>query len=418
MTEKEESAEQRENPKDPPENGSKGELLGAAKKLPPGKRQLKKQESTFFGRNSMMLGDTKVPLYKQLHLSWTRPPSNCLVIKKYHDSAVLKKFKMMCIWLITVRGLDVYVEEKDFEELQTIKAGDLPRSSSYDNFQSISTKNLDTEFVGLIEKIKVWKIGKDMLNDKIDFIACLGGDGTLLYASSLFQRSVPPIIAFSLGSLGFLTPFDFKEFPTILNKVLKGTLGFTLRNRLESTLWNKGTGESDEDNEDHIIVPESIQVLNEVVIHRGIYSGVCMIDIYCDDFFVTTVIGDGVIVATPTGSTAYAAATGASIVAPSVPCSIITPICPHSLSFRPIMVPLNCILKCKLNNDARGDALISFDGRHRQDFTKNHVVEMSASEYPLPCIDKEGSMQDWFNGLQNTLQWNGRSVAQKPLEKK
>lgn len=143
-----------------------------------------------------------------------------------------------------------------------------------------------------------------------------------------------------------------------------------------------------------------------------------MIDIYCDDFFVTTVIGDGVIVATPTGSTAYAAATGASIVAPSVPCSIITPICPHSLSFRPIMVPLNCILKCKLNNDARGDALISFDGRHRQDFTKNHVVEMSASEYPLPCIDKEGSMQDWFNGLQNTLQWNGRSVAQKPLDKK
>ena len=60
MTEKEESAEQRENSKDPPENGSKGELLGAAKKLPPGKRHLKKQESTFFGRNSMMLGDTKV----------------------------------------------------------------------------------------------------------------------------------------------------------------------------------------------------------------------------------------------------------------------------------------------------------------------------------------------------------------------
>ena len=61
---------------------------------------------------------------------------------------------------IQVRGLDVYVEEKDFEELQTIKAGELPRSSSYDNFQSISTKNLDTEFNGVIEKIKVWKIGK------------------------------------------------------------------------------------------------------------------------------------------------------------------------------------------------------------------------------------------------------------------
>lgn len=381
--------------------------------LPPRPRPLKKTESTFFGRNSMMLGDSKIPLIKQLHLSWTRPPTNCLIIKKFHDSSVFKKFKMMCIWLITNKDLDVYVEDKDFEELQSIKADELPKSASYDNFRNMGDKNLDTEFGGLIDRIKVWKHGKDKLSNKIDFIICLGGDGTLLYASSLFQHSVPPVIAFNLGSLGFLTPFEFKEFPTVLKKVLKGTLGFTLRNRLDTTLWTDSGEEDDEP-----ILPESHQVLNEVVIDRGLYSGVCMVDLYCDDFFVTTVIGDGVIVATPTGSTAYAAATGASIVAPSVPCFIIAPICPHSLSFRPIMVPLNCVLKCKLHEDARGSGLISFDGRHRQDFTKDHVVEISASEFSIPCIDKEGSMPDWFNGLQNTLMWNKRSVTQKPNEKK
>lgn len=378
--------------------------------LPKAKGTLKRMDSTLFGRNSMSVEPTNTPVQRQLHLSWTRAPTNCLVIKKYHDKDVLKKFKMMCIWLIREKELEVYVEEKDMVELQNLKANELPRNQSVDNLRdlTLASSNIDTEFIDLIDHIKVWTDGKDKLNNKIDFVACLGGDGTLLYASSLFQRSVPPVIAFGLGSLGFLTPFDFREFPTVLNKVLKGTLGFTLRNRLDSTLYNVDSESG---------IPESHQVLNEVVIDRGLHSGVCMVDIYCDEHFVTTVIGDGIIVATPTGSTAYAAATGASIVAPAVPCIIIAPICPHSLSFRPIMVPSFVVLKCRLNADARGEGLVSFDGRHRQPFTKEHTLEIQMSEYPVPSIDKDGSMQDWFKGLQHCLQWNGRSAAQKPIDK-
>nr|CAH7738889.1 unnamed protein product [Callosobruchus chinensis] len=174
---------------------------------------------------------------------------------------------------------------------------------------------------------------KDDLTDKIDFIVCLGGDGTLLYASQLFQQSVPPVMAFHLGSLGFLTPFRFDNFQEQVNNVLEGKL---IINSSIFVRADKSNGPQ---------VPTNLLVLNEVVVDRGPSPYLSNIDLFLDGKYITSVQGDGLIVSTPTGSTAYAVAAGASMIHPSVPAIMVTPICPHSLSFRPIVVPAGVELK-------------------------------------------------------------------------
>lgn len=204
---------------------------------------------------------------------------------------------------------------------------------------------------------------------------CLGGDGTLLYASLLFQKSVPPVMAFHLGSLGFLTPFQFDNFQEQVTNVLEGHVALTLRSRLRCMITRKGLSEGvgATSNTEAPMVPEgqmvfnqqppgtattnggqsqyhkqvNILVLNEVVIDRGPSPYLSNIDLYLDGKHITSVQGDGLIVSTPTGSTAYAVAAGASMIHPSVPAIMVTPICPHSLSFRPIVVPAGVELKVR-----------------------------------------------------------------------
>lgn len=213
--------------------------------------------------------------------------------------------------------------------------------------------------------------GKDDLTDRIDFIVCLGGDGTLLYASLLFQKSVPPVMAFHLGSLGFLTPFQFDNFQEQVTNVLEGHVALTLRSRLHCMISRKRLASSGSGclAGDSATIPEgqaefktqatngsqyhkevNVLVLNEVVIDRGPSPYLSNIDLYLDGKHITSVQGDGLIVSTPTGSTAYAVAAGASMIHPSVPAIMVTPICPHSLSFRPIVVPAGVELMVGLNS--------------------------------------------------------------------
>lgn len=181
-------------------------------------------------------------------------------------------------------------------------------------------------------------------------------------------------MAFHLGSLGFLTPFQFDNFQEQVTNVLEGHVALTLRSRLRCMISRKSSLGTDGDSlkGDTPMVPEgqmvfskqpsvaavapttngsqyhkqvNILVLNEVVIDRGPSPYLSNIDLYLDGKHITSVQGDGLIVSTPTGSTAYAVAAGASMIHPSVPAIMVTPICPHSLSFRPIVVPAGVELK-------------------------------------------------------------------------
>ena len=271
-------------------------------------------------------------------LTWNKPPNSVLVIKKILDWRVIQPFIDLVRWLICEKEMTVYVESAVMDDPQLED---------------------EPSFGGFKDKLCTFEDGVDELTDKVDFIICLGGDGTLLYASSLFQQSVPPLMAFHMGSLGFLTPFELDNFQEQVANVLDGHAALTLRSRLRCQIVRQN-----EENTKHTNLH---LVLNELVIDRGPSPYLSNIDLYIDGKHITTVMGDGLIVSTPTGSTAYAVAAGASMIHPSVPAIMLTPICPHSLSFRPIVVPAGVELKICVSSDSRNSAWVSFDGRNRQE---------------------------------------------------
>ncbi|KRT85083.1 hypothetical protein AMK59_1421 [Oryctes borbonicus] len=161
--------------------------------------------------------------------------------------------------------------------------------------------------------------------------------------------------------------------------------------------------------------PTNLLVLNEVVVDRGPSPFLSNIDLFLDGKHITSVQGDGLIVSTPTGSTAYAVAAGASMIHPSVPAIMVTPICPHSLSFRPIVVPAGVELKISVSPDSRNTSWVSFDGRNRQELLHGDSLRVTTSIYPVPSICAQDQISDWFDSLAECLHWNVRK-RQKHLD--
>lgn len=329
----------------------------------------------------------------KLMLLWDKKPQNVLVIKKIWDDKVDEAFVELVAWLVQVKKLDVVIEKKVMDDC------------------CISNQ---PAFCNIRSKLSTFKEGKDDLTGRVDLIVCLGGDGTLLYASTLFQASVPPVMAFHLGSLGFLSPFDFADYKERVTQVLEGSeTCLMLRTRLKCDILREN-GMSISTSIKCVESQRHVLALNEVVVDRGDASYICQLDLYIEDKQVTVVQGDGLIISTPTGSTAYAAAAGASMVHPNVPAIVIAPICPHSLSFRPIIVPAGVEIKVMVSPDARNDCWVSFDGRNRQQLHKSDVLAISTSKYPLPSVCNNDPIHDWFEGLAGCLHWNVRKI-QAPM---
>jgi len=218
----------------------------------------------------------------------------------------------------------------------------------------------------------------------------------VLYASWLFQKVVPPVISFALGSLGFLTKFDFEGYPQILSRAFADGVTVGLRLRFEGTVMRSQSrlskrrdlieeliGEESEDHYTH--KPDGTHnVMNEVVMDRGpnpsnftsssitlrvqeLISSAAMstLELFGDNEHFTTVQADGICVATPTGSTAYNLAAGGSLCHPENPVILVTAICAHTLSFRPIILPDTMVLRVGVPYSARTSSWASFDGRER-----------------------------------------------------
>lgn len=344
-------------------------------------------------KNSAMVMQIQDPASQRL--TWYKPPLAVLVIKKVRDSKVLLPFVKLVEWLIQEKHMVVWVEGAILDD--PLLTG-------------------DKRFTKIQDKLITFKDGRDDLTDKIDFIICLGGDGTLLYASLLFQKSVPPVMAFHLGSLGFLTPFQFDNFQEQVTNVLEGHAALTLRSRLRCIIVRKDKTEQEISTFKSSQDPTTnILVLNEVVIDRGMSSYLTNIDLFLDGKHITSVQGDGLIVSTPTGSTAYSAAAGASMIHPSVPAILVSPICPHSLSFRPIVLPAGVELKIALSPDSRNSSWVSFDGRNRQELLHGDSLHVTTSIYPVPSICAQDQIADWFDSLAECLHWNVRK-RQKCLD--
>lgn len=324
-----------------------------------------------------------------------RAVRNVMIVTKARDNNLVNLTRDLALWLMrTPRygselGVNVYVDAK-------------LRNST--RFGASAILEDQPRFQHLL---KYWT--PDLcLNqpEKFDLVLTLGGDGTVLYTSWLFQRIVPPILSFSLGSLGFLTNFEFDHFKTHLNKVMgEEGMRVNLRMRFTCTVYRGGAHGQDPEEGDQF------EVLNELVIDRGPSPYVSNLELYGDNELLTVVQADGCIFSTPTGSTAYSLSAGGSLVHPDIPAILLTPICPHTLSFRPMVLADSLLLRVSIPRNSRATAYCSFDGKNRVELKQGDHVTIAASQYPFPTVVSNGA--EWFNSVSRTLRWNTRGAQQK-----
>jgi len=346
---------------------------------------------------------------KLAHIRLKLNVRSIFILGKAHDDTLIHYSKELTEWLLS-KGDDaykVYVEDT-LEHDDTFNAKEILKKVPHARGRLRYWNNeLCAKHPGLF-----------------DIIIALGGDGTVLYASHLFQRIVPPVLSFSMGSLGFLTKFDFDEFPTILARAFDEGITVSLRLRFEGTVMKHQKRDSDgdkkrdlveeiigEESEDnHTHYPDGTHnILNEVVLDRGPNPTMSTIEVFGDDEHFTTVQADGVCVATPTGSTAYNLAAGGSLCHPDNPVILLTAICAHTLSFRPIILPDTIVLRVGVPYDARTSSWASFDGRERVELCPGDYVTISASRFPFPSVlPLDRRSEDWIDSISRTLQWNSR----------
>ncbi|EFR04637.1 hypothetical protein MGYG_07644 [Nannizzia gypsea CBS 118893] len=343
------------------------------------------------------------------------------ILTKPQDQSLARLTKEVTSWLLGPEQrvpYTVYVEKR------------LENDTQFDA-QSICKKEPTAK-----QRLKYWD--NCLIEDHhhlVDFVITLGGDGTVLYASWLFQRVVPPVLSFSLGSLGFLTKFDFDDYKETLKRAFTEGVTVSLRLRFECTVMRSRQrssgqpqierdlaeeliGEESEDNVTHS--PDKMfQILNEIVVDRGPNPTMSSLEIFGDDEHFTSVQADGVCVATPTGSTAYNLAAGGSLSHPENPVILLTAICAHTLNFRPIILPDTIVLRIGVPYDARTSSWASFDGRERIELHPGDYVTISASRFPFANVIPSGHRSyEWIQNISRTLNWNSRHRQQKPYDSK
>lgn len=328
-----------------------------------------------------------------------RAVRNVMIVTKAKDNRLVLLTRDLAEWLLTIPrygadiGVTVYVDAK----LRNSK-----------RFDAASLLEKDARFA---HNLKYWTPDLCWTSpEKFDLVLTLGGDGTVLFTSWLFQRIVPPVLSFSLGSLGFLTNFEFERYKEHLNRVM-GDVGMrvNLRMRFTCTVFRQDRSKGAEPGA--VEEGEQFEVLNELVIDRGPSPYVSNLELYGDNELLTIVQADGCIFSTPTGSTAYSLSAGGSLIHPSIPAILLTPICPHTLSFRPMVLSDTLLLRIAVPANSRSTAYCAFDGKGRIELKQGDYVTLEASQYPFPTVMAGGN--EWVESVQRALRWNVRGAVQK-----
>ncbi len=227
------------------------------------------------------------------------------------------------------------------------------------------------------------------LGGAVDLLVVLGGDGTILRGAALVADDGVPILGLNLGTLGFLSSAPPTEGRAVLAAALAGKLHLEERLRLRCEL-TLATGE--------VIVRHAA---NDAVVSQGALARLIELDVHVDDVHLTRYRADGLIVATPTGSTAYSLSAGGPIVAPDVRAVVVTPICPHTLTLRPIVLPSSGRVRVTLAPPAE-HVILTLDGQWGQRFGPGDRVEISQASPPLYLFRPA---QGHFGVLREKLSW-------------
>lgn len=235
----------------------------------------------------------------------------------------------------------------------------------------------------------VARVSSDTFEAKTDLALVFGGDGTLIHAAGLLIDRVVPILGVNLGHIGFLTEITRDELLDVLPKALRGELPYSDRMRLDVQLWRH----------DSILMQR--RVLNDAIVAMRSLARIATFRVMQGTDLITTIRGDGVIVSTPTGSTAYAMASGGPIVSPQIESVSITPICPHQLTQRPLLLLPEDEIVVQL--DSESTAFVSMDGHVGQEmYPGDRVVVRRA---PVPSRLLSVPWRNYFQTLRTKLRW-------------
>ncbi len=226
----------------------------------------------------------------------------------------------------------------------------------------------------------------------VDCVIVLGGDGTFLSAVRWIGDQDIPILGVKFGEVGFLAEIAEEDLYPAVEKVLKGD--FILRPRMRLSV-KVVRGEKTRTQE---------TVLNDVVINRGALARLAHIETRIDDHYLTTYSADGLIVATPTGSTAYSLAAGGPVIHPAVPAIILTPICPFTLTNRPLIMPQSANITIRLA-EGSSDIVLTFDGQKGLELNDQDEIHIKKGPHPVHLITLPE--RQYFDILKNKLKWSG-----------
>ncbi len=237
--------------------------------------------------------------------------------------------------------------------------------------------------------------GEDVstLAASVDLLVSLGGDGTLLAVARAAGSRRVPILGVNLGTLGFLTEINVEEMFPALETVLQGRAEIVSRMRLEVVVSRDGKPRG------------QFLALNDAVITKTALSRMIDLETRADGQAVTTYHADGLIVSTPTGSTAYSLSAGGPLLLPGLEAIVLTPICPHSLTQRPLVLPVDVEIEVGVQTRG-GEATITMDGQEAMDLQEGDQVLMRRSPHPVDII--ASPLRTRFQILQAKLRWGER----------
>lgn len=229
---------------------------------------------------------------------------------------------------------------------------------------------------------------------KTDLVIALGGDGTFLKFSKYVSKKEIPILGINLGGLGFLTEFSLEEFYGRVDEIIQGNFSLEKRMMLEVEFENTGAANG------------NYTALNDVVLSKGDIARMIHVHVEIDKKYLTSYSCDGLIIATPTGSTAHSLSAGGPILVPETESFILTPICPHTISNRPLVISANSTVQLKLER-FESDTQLTIDGQVNIPLEKESIIRIKKSASSVMLVNSGNS---FFEILRKKLNWKGSHV--------
>ncbi len=230
---------------------------------------------------------------------------------------------------------------------------------------------------------------------RADLLIVLGGDGTILSVARSAHPFNVPIFGVNLGTLGFLAEVTLPDLYEVLEKVLNGQFECENRMLLNACVWRDKKKVGD------------YHVLNDVVINKGALARIVNLEVRVNSQYMTSYRADGLIIATPTGSTAYSLSAGGPIIHPSMDALVLSPICPFTLTNRSIVIPDQSLIQVELATENE-NVRVTFDGQEGCDMLRGDILEVKKAQTPIQLIQAPG--KNYYQTLRNKLHW-GSDVA-------